>query len=350
MDYDNFLNILRKIWISISNFWEFFRKVLAADIFKAMAPYVVGGFGVFTCALQAYQEIKEIHQTLKDSSLGERKTRIMSSLLIVLLASTGIGLATTLIIAAMGIAISLQAMLSVPLIIPALFTSMSSLILWRTAYIFYQARKKALDAQKNYQNKEDRDTSLEEIEEARQKYKALRIKHLSAERQLIFRTLDVANSAMILMGVFLSSMAGGAASLGMVPVVLLSVGVVLGYVVQGLEYLDKKYDHALTNKLRNGLTKLGEGFESLFKQTKLKRSEDIEMVQLSRPSKQNLHQDMIRAGIINLDSLRPIKEDTERQAAVAVVEEQKVEPDPTSLPFQPAQDDFVSKQEQGLGL
>lgn len=255
-------NIGKKFVDIMDDLWSTLRGVLPAETIRVYSPFIMGSVGFITHLGEGVQGAKEAYRAYKNEKIGQRKTRILSSVLIFMLSGAGLGLATSLIAEALGATISGTAMVFAPVLIPGFLTAIYSLALWRKAYIFYRAKEEEAKAKLEYEQAFS-GRSLEnpltdtDKEEKKIRFEALREERLLAERDMAFNIIEVATSILVVTSTVLGTAAivgASVASLGALPLVLLLTGVIGGVGCKLLEYYDEKNEFKFSRQLRGWIT------------------------------------------------------------------------------------------------
>lgn len=297
-------NIIKKFVDILDDLWSTLRGTLPVGIIRAVTPYILGGVGLVTHLGEGIIGAKRAYRTFKNKKIGQRNTRLFSSLLITLAAGSGLGLSLSLIASTLGAAVSATTLVLAPALIPGLLTVIYSLSLWRKGYVFYKAREKEEQARQEYDElRAQPGFSLEEREAINEKKKIhenCREKRLQAERKLAFNIVEVLASAMVVTSTIIGTAAiigASVASFGALPMALLIIGVTVGVSCKILENYDANHHFNFSRRLRNWFGKCGD---------KPGKGEDLFLQPQSQKTSCNssLYKKMAELHLIEMVSLR----------------------------------------------
>lgn len=269
---------------------------------------VMGSVCSLVLLLEGYHAFREMLAAIKDAKTAQRKTRLIMDALIIGAAGSGIGMAVASIVGLAGVAISGFALM--PFLIPAMITAIYGFVLWKESYALTMAKQNASKAKQSLQATVAEITSIraaistiqQELnnlqpnvdkqadnptlssqecqlsaayQEKSAKLKALQDQlhnlelerttqesvlmtaereKLSAEREVAFSALEVAGSLISLTATLLTVSAivgaGTVASMGILPLVLLGVGVGFGVAVSLFDIVDEHHEFKFTKAIR----------------------------------------------------------------------------------------------------
>ncbi len=299
-------NIGKKIFDILDDVWSTLRGVLPLELVRALTPYILGGVGFISHLGEGVIGATRAYRVYKKKTIGQRKTQFWSSVLITMLAGSGMGLSISLMASTLGMAVSTATLLLAPALIPGLLMAIYSLSLWRKAYVFHKAKEKEAQTKQAYRDEllENEGCSLEERDARnikRQAYWRFRGRRLRAERELAFNIVEVLASAMVVTSTILGTAAIIGASVGTfgaLPFALLIAGVVAGVTCKILDHYDENHGFNFSIGLR-------EWVRSFWCQ----RIKGEAPVSQPQPKKSSLHQKMVEQGMIEM---RPLHRSEER--------------------------------------
>jgi hypothetical protein len=140
-------------------------QALKNSVPAIVAPILIAVAGFIIHLGEGYKGAKEAYTAYKNEKIGQQKTRILTGVLTVLAAATGVGLSAALLAATVGATVA--GAVFMPFLIPALLTGIYGMALWRKSYILHQARKAEQFAKEHYEQ------SLQEIEENRTSFQEI---------------------------------------------------------------------------------------------------------------------------------------------------------------------------------
>ncbi len=266
-------DIGKKLVDTIDDVWAAMRSFLPHQLIEAVSPILIGSVGFIIHLGEGYEGGKLAYEAYQNEKIGQRKTRILTSVLTFMLAGAGAGMSVAFVASAAGAAVSAGAVALFPVLIPSALTAIYGLSLWRQSYIFHRAKEEENKAWDEYQkaleemsgpladidnfNKEsdhDHAIILGTLGGIKQHYEELREKRLEAEGNVAFTTMEVAASILVLVGLALGTTAvvgAAAASMGIAPLALIVTGVVFGVGTKYFEKMDEDANHVHIHKIRN---------------------------------------------------------------------------------------------------
>lgn len=287
------LNLGGKILSFLDNAWGGIQSLFLADLAGPIVAILTGIFGFILYLGESIQGLKDAYKAYKNEKKRQRKTRIMTGVLSFMAAGAGVGVSIALFAGTLGATVSGGTLALAPILISAFFVAIYGLALWRNSYIFSMNK---LDILKAHREKRECEVTigriLRELSELKKEAKstlsllseyatwsvALEMKteelerccekSLRAERRVAFNSIDIFTSSMILVATIMGAsilLGVSAASFGVVPLVLLIVGVVIGTGTQLFEYYDEQSKYTITRNIRNWFANQWNNFKSLFK-------------------------------------------------------------------------------------
>lgn|GEM_PF-5154529 len=264
-------DIIKKFIDIIDDLWSLLRliliKKLSAYLFNLIGPLLTGGVGFIIHSVEAFHGIREAWRAFhnKHQGIEQRKTRGFVGFFIFLLGSVGTGLSITYIAGALGAVVS--GMSTLPILIPVFLSAIYVSTLYKHSYILYQAIKNERQAKSDFetaqqniteekakQDNNDFGRELIDLENKKQCYGFRHEEKLKAERKVLFTSIEVTASLIVLVGTILG-LSTAAVSFGIAPLAILVVGVSLGLACKAIEYYEEKHDYKLTQGLRNLFTR-----------------------------------------------------------------------------------------------
>ncbi len=259
-----FLNLIKKPADIIDDTWNAMRKLLPEAIIGVVGPFLIGSLFFVINFLEGINAAQEFREAYENELIGQRKTRILASLFSFMLAGTGFGLSTAMLIGAFSqlgmISASISGMAVFPFVIPAALLCMYSISLYKHSYVLFrsnQIEEQAKNAYENYIYEKcitGKNFSQAEADRLYDHYKNTHETRLEAEREVALSTLEVVGSALICTGILLGTAAligASAASFGALPLALLIAGVTIGFASKLLEWRDNKHHFDYTRRMRN---------------------------------------------------------------------------------------------------
>lgn len=261
----------------IDDAWAAMRSFLPHHVIEAVSPILIGSVGFIIHLGEGYEGAKLAYKAYQNEKIGQRKTRILTSVLTFMLAGAGVGMSLAFIASAVGAAVSATAVALFPVLIPGALTAIYGLSLWRQSYIFDRAKAEEGKAWDEYQAAlKTTSESLDEVRKRsvennynfyeddyafmvgmlaakKQQYEELREKRLEGEADVAFTTMEVASSALVLVGLALSipAVVGATATFGLLPLAIIITGVVFAVGTKYFEKIDEDANHAYTQDIRN---------------------------------------------------------------------------------------------------
>lgn len=144
-----FFDVIKKLIDMSDDVWNALKGFMPQDLANTVGPILTAGVGVVIHFREGYEGLKLALQAYKDEKIGQRKTRIASSVLIFMFAGTGFGLSTALILGAAA-GLTIAGTLLMPTLICAFLTGIYALSLWRKGYTFDQAKIAEAKEEANY--------------------------------------------------------------------------------------------------------------------------------------------------------------------------------------------------------
>lgn len=292
-----FFDTIKKFIDVIDDVWNAIKNKVAQKAPQFVAPLLVGLTGLIIHLWEGLLSFQMTHEAWANKNIGQRKTRLMTGVVSVILALTGITSAAFLLAGAAGSVVG-AAMTVLPVIIPAALTVIYGLSLYRRSYILHQAKNQEQVAKKQYDEfrknsqrkwnelfleiqrlEKEKNNSLSvssddyknisvklmhtqkkyaalngKIAAYKQYYENMRQQRMNAEREVAFSVMEFGFSIMVLAGTILGAAAligSSAASFGLVPLALLLTGVLGGGYTKFFESRDAKKNHGDTAAIRS---------------------------------------------------------------------------------------------------
>lgn len=294
--YKALFDIGKKLVDVLDDGWAAMRSILPHEVIELVSPILIGSVGFIVHLGEGYEGAKLAYQAYKNESIGQRKTRILTSVLTFMLAGAGAGMSIAFVASAAGAAIGAGTIALFPVLIPGALTAIYGLSLWRQSYILHRVKDYENDAWKRYQgaivdykNMESQLTeimidftgkseaeknklfelspnfaaAIKNLTHAKNAYEEIHQEKLESEAAVAFTTLEVAASALVLAGLALGIPAiVGAASFGAIPLALIVTGVIFAVGTKYFEKIDEDNHHKYSEKMRKWFVDAFEIFPS----------------------------------------------------------------------------------------
>lgn len=240
----------------LDDIWNALRSFLPEGLL-GLTPVIIGGVLGLIHGVEFYENSKRAYNAYRDKRMAQRKTTFMTASLSVLLGAAGIGLSIALFLHGIDVGLTLAGAGLMPAIIPALLTVIFSLKLGCATYALHVAEQNAAKAEAFFKEilaEQDNDLSKEAVFLAKERYHFFYEQKLNAERKLAFQALEALGSGVVVAGITVGLAAGSIASLGILPLSIILVGVTIGFLAKTIKYEDGKHDFSLTRKMRSYFT------------------------------------------------------------------------------------------------
>lgn len=270
---------LGSIFDTADEAWDGMKGILPPKLLNTIGPYLGGGASFFIHLTEIFSGATEAHKYVKNENAPQRKTNIVSNIIISALGFVGVTFSIGWILGAASIIVPFASLL--PAAVCVVFTAIYAVKLWRTSYTLHETLRAEPEELKKIEglmqlicdkevelNNKRKKTSDEEalsqfIAENKRTYEKYYAKQkelvykktLLAEREVAFATLEIVISVLTVVGTILlvgSIVGGSIASFGTLPIALLVGGAVLGVCKMVYEWVDNKFD--ITKKIKNFFT------------------------------------------------------------------------------------------------